>query len=205
MLTVRQIEKLWQGKCYSQLCRELLSSRPEGEAVGVGQLTLPAATAALVVIRLDELSQAGVMLCGRLIRTLLRLQEADGGWGDAPTTALCVRALMCNRGDGLAIERGLAYLANLQKPDGLWPAVPIRRLPADPQVSVFVLFELADHAAFRSAVRFDAAMEWFEAHEAALENDEPVARLWNLLRTRRGRSLEPSHPPERRREALLWS
>ena len=83
----------------------------------------------LGIIRLDELCQSASSLYPELVRALLAEQESDGGWHDPMTTALCLRALLCGRGGGLAIERGLAFLANLQKPQGLWPKAPIRRTP----------------------------------------------------------------------------
>src|SRR2546428_386722 len=83
-------------------------------------------------------------------RALLAAQNVnDGGWGDPVVTALCVRALLCGRGNGPSIDFGLRYLANLQKTEGVWPAGPIRRLPADPAASAFVLFQLGDRPHFR--------------------------------------------------------
>jgi len=198
MMTVRHIEKLWDARLYARLCEELLSARPERDVRLAGRLNLPAAVAALAIVRLDELSQWHVPLYGKLVRRMLSFQEEDGGWADPLTTALCVRALLCGRGDGEAIDRGLVYLANLQKSKGLWPAVPIRRLPADAYVSAFILFELADHARFRDKVRFDDAMEWFEANIESLEPE--TARLWQLISLRS----RPTRRTTSSRE-LLWA
>src|SRR4029077_1477677 len=121
------------------------------------------AAAALAVIRLDELSQSYLPLYSRLIRAILCQQQEDGGWGDLPTTALCLRALLAGNGDGVAIERGLDYLASLQKDEGIWPAAPIRRLPEDARVSLFILYQLGDHPRFRESVDFSRAVSWFEA------------------------------------------
>lgn len=198
MMTVRHIEKLWDEKCHVRLCEELLSSRPERDVRLARRLTLAPAVAALAIIRLDELSQRHVPLYGKLVRRMLSFQEEDGGWADPLTTALCLRALLCGRGDGEAIDRGLTYLANLQKSEGLWPAVPIRRLPADAYVSVFILFQLSNHTRFRDKVRYDDAIAWFEANSASLETE--TAKLWCLISLRR-----PTAPDALKRHESLWA
>lgn len=182
MITIRQIERQWDAKAYDRMSADLLSPRPEALLrLGI-DLARPVPAAALAVIRLDELTQPQAKLYPRLIRTILAAQETDGGWGDLVTTALCLRALLCSNGNGPAIERGMAYLANLQKTDGLWPNVPIRRMPADPYVSALVLFQLGDHPRFRRAVRLADAARWFITHEPGL--DEETRALWRRARTR---------------------
>src|SRR5687768_14334307 len=106
MITVRQIERTWNAKEYDRLVRELLGGRPEARYRFEMELTRAPLAAALAVIRLDELAQGYVPLYSRLVRALLSTQEADGGWGDPATTALCCRALACGNGNGLAIDRG---------------------------------------------------------------------------------------------------
>ena len=181
MVTVRQMEREWDARRYEKLLGGLTAARPEESfpfdpATG---RTVPAAAMALV--RLDELNQSHVPLYGRLVRALLAAQSAtDGGWGDPAVTALCLRALMACRGNGLAIERGLEYLAGLQKNEGLWPAGPIRRMAADPVTSAFILYQLGDKPAFRGAVRFDEAVEWFESRGKRLERD--ARDWWDLAR-----------------------
>jgi hypothetical protein len=181
MTTVRQIERHWNAKEYRKLFRELIAPRPEGALRLEIEVRAPLA-AAIAVVRLDELSQSHVPLYGRLIRAILIAQEPDGGWGEPITTALCLRALLCGRGEGVAIDRGMEYLANLQKEEGTWPAQPLRRMPADPHGSAFVLGQLGDNPAFRSAVRVPAAVAWFEAH--ADELDEETQQLWERARVR---------------------
>lgn len=176
MITIRQIDRAWTARTYEKLFRELVAGRPEAGFRFELEHGRAIPAAAMAVIRLDELSQSHVPLCGTLIRAVIAGQEKDGGWGDAMTTALCLRALLCSQGDGLAIERGLQYLANLQKTEGVWPAVPLRRMPADGYVSAFVLYELGDVARFRDAVRFEDAVTWFAANEQSL--DRETARLW---------------------------
>jgi hypothetical protein len=129
------------------------------------------------VIRLAELGQSHVPLAQTLLRTLLATQEADGGWAEPMLTSLCLRALMAGNGAGLAIERGLTYLANLQKSEGAWPAEPIRRLAADARVSAFVLYQLGNDDRFRTAVRFDDAVNWFDSQQASLDIES--RRLWD--------------------------
>jgi len=182
MTTVRHLEKLWQSKTYAKLVRELLSGRPESSLRLASELITPLAAAALALIRLDELDQSHVPLAGKLLRTILLSQHADGGWSDPMTTALCLRALLANCGDGLSIERGFTYLANLQKPEGIWPREPIRRLPADAFVSAFVLYQLGSVDRFRAAVRFTNAVGWFEAHGSA--QDPESRRLWDHAKLR---------------------
>jgi hypothetical protein len=176
MITIRQIERAWTARTYEKLFRDLVAGRPEAAFRFELEQGRAIPAAAMAVVRLDELSQSHVPLCGTLLRAVIAGQEKDGGWGDAMTTALCLRALLCSEGAGVAIERGLRYLANLQKAEGVWPAVPLRRMPADGYVSAFVLYELGDVAGFRAAVHFDDAVAWFAANEHALDGE--TARLW---------------------------
>ena len=184
MTTTRQIEKLWKSKAFAKLVAQLLAGRPES---GMGfelELSKCVPAAALAVIRLDELSQSYTAVCGELIRHILARQEADGGWGDVMSTALCLRALLCGQGHGAAIDCGLEYLGNLQRIDGLWPAVPIRRLPGDARATAFVMLQLAGHAPFQGAIRVELVSAWFEENEEKL--DPAVRRLWSHARLRAG-------------------
>ena len=182
MITVRQIEREWENKSYARLFAGLLAARPEA-ALRLGlDSSRPVPVAALAIIRLDELSQSNVKLYSKLLKTLLAAQEADGGWGDLLTTALCLRALLCGNGNGVAIQRGLGYLASLQKTEGIWPQVPIRRMPADPYLSALILYQLGEHPAFRNAVRLSDAANWFALHENSLDDD--ARSLWSRVRLR---------------------
>jgi len=175
MTTVRQIERFWNAKDYGRLFRELVSFRPEAK-LRLDIEVRAALAAALAVIRLDELSQSHHPLYTRLVRALLASQEADGGWGDPVTTTLCLRALLCGNGQGVSVERGMQYLANLQKDEGIWPNLPLRRMPADAHVSAFILSQLGDSPAFRGAVRLADATEWFRLHVESLDDD--TRTLW---------------------------
>jgi hypothetical protein len=182
MITVRQIERHWESKAYSRLFAELLAARAEAAfRLGIHcDGALPAA--ALAIIRLDELTLSHVKLYSRLVKTLVAAQEPDGGWGDLVTTSLCLRALFCGNGNGAAIDRGLAYLAAMQKSEGIWPAIPIRRSAADPYVSAIVLYELGEHSSFRQAVRLPQAIQWFTSHGHSL--DQETRNLWNRARVK---------------------
>lgn len=182
MMTVRQIERLWGSKGYAKLLDELLSARPEAELVTRFKSSPAVAAAALAMIRLDELDQSHVSIYSDLVRLALARQDADGGWGDLVLTALCIRALSGGRGEGVAIERGLKYLANLQQDGGIWPGEPLRRMPADAYVSAAIVCQLGDHPGFREAVRISDALRWFETHESSL--DSTSRALWNRARLR---------------------
>jgi hypothetical protein len=182
MHTVRQIERLWSARQFERLVRHLLAARPETSLRLEVELSKPVALAALALIRLDELNQSAHPLSRRLIDFVLNSQEADGGWGDPLISALCVRALLCSRGGGAAVDKGIAHLVDLQKADGLWPAVAVRRTASDAFTSAFILFYLADQVAFRRAARIDQAVEWFARNRDAL--DVETERLWTRAAVR---------------------
>jgi hypothetical protein len=191
MITVRQIERFWQEGAWQRIVRLCLETRPEESPRLSLALGREVSAAALAFIRLDELSQTHAPFCSRMLRAILAAQEADGGWGDPLTTALCLKALMCSHGSGEAIERGLGYLANLQKTEGIWPKIPVRRLSADAFVSAFILFKLADDPRFQQAVGLDSALGWFQQHQNEL--DLETARLWKTISLRAaGRKLAGS-------------
>ncbi len=185
MITVRRIERFWEAKKYAALMDELLQNRPEHLLAGREQrvsLVRAASSAAVAMIRLDELSQSHTPLYRTLLRTVLACQEADGGWGDLVTSALCTRALLCGEGNGVAVERAIGYFVNHQKAEGIWPHEPLRRMPADPFVSAFILLELGDRPAFREAIRLNDAADWFEHNGEILCED--TRQLWPTARLR---------------------
>jgi hypothetical protein len=177
MQTTRQIERTWLARQYDRLVRDILGPRGEYSPRLVVELSNSVAAAALVVIRLDELNQGAHPLNGTMIRHIIAAQEGDGGWGDPLVSALCLRALACARGQGVCLDRAIAYLADLQKEQGVWPNVPIRRATEDAFTSAFILFHLADLPAFRAAVRLDDAVAWFDRHQPDLDDD--TRRLWH--------------------------
>jgi hypothetical protein len=176
MITVRQIQKSWSAKAYDRLLEQLTAPRAEASDRLLSHMPGPMPAAAMACIRLDELAQSYVPLYSELVRAILNAQQPDGGWGDVMVTAVCLKALMNGQGSGEAIERGLASLASLQKPEGIWPSMPVRRMPADAFASAFVLSQLGDKQAFRDAVRFNDAVQWFAANELGL--DEETRKLY---------------------------
>ena len=200
MITLKHIERLRTGRMYDRLFRERITNRPESALpleleLSTESRLVPAA--ALAAIRLVELNQSHLPLQGKLIRALIATQESDGGWGDPLMTALALRALLSDRGNGDAIDHAMQYLAMLQRPEGLWPKVPLRRMPADPYVSAFLLYQLGEHSRFRQAVRFFDAVDWFEANESTL--DRETRMLWDRASLRCRLTRSSNH------EALLWS
>ena len=195
MMTVKHLERTWSTRQYERLFRELVACRPEADLPLEFDAGWAAPAAAMALIRMDELTQSHVPFYRQLLKMLLAAQQADGGWGDPATTALCLRALLCGEGHGVAIERGMAFLAKLQKPEGLWPKYPLRRMPEDACVSAFIVHQLGDQAVFQAAVRMDDLTAWFESNEPFL--DQPVRELWHRT-TRR-------HPAPVRMMALCWS
>src|SRR5579862_8050591 len=99
MVTNRQIERQWTAKGFKKLYLDLMSSRPESAFELQPNTADGESEAALAVIRLDELSQSYLPLYSHLIRAILCKQQDEGGWGDLPTTALCLRALLAGNGD----------------------------------------------------------------------------------------------------------
>ncbi len=187
MITVRWIERLWEARKYRQLATELLQNRPEGmvnclpsSETNDGSLT--ATAAALALVRLDELAQSNAPLSRKLLRTVLACQHADGGWGDLFTSALCARALLCCQGNGIAVERALEFFSLLQKPEGIWPREPVRRMPADALGSALILMELGDAPLFQSAVRLDVALQWFDLNVDQLDAESRL--IWCHARLR---------------------
>jgi hypothetical protein len=182
MITVRHIARLWSAKDYNRLLGQLLAPRGEASVRLSAELTGANAAAAMLVVRLDELAQVFAPIYSEAIRSLTANQHSDGGWADPITTAIVLRALFCGSGQGPAIDRGLQFLANLQRPEGIWPAEPVRRMPADAFASAFILMQLGDQPRFREAVRFDEAVDWFNENELAL--DDPTRKLWRHAKPR---------------------
>ena len=181
MLTIRQVDRLWQLQAYSRLIDELCAGRAEATG-GIRQLISgPVAAAALVVVRMDELHQGHLPQVSKAVRYILSMQEADGGWGDVVTTALCVRALARSSGTGPAIERGLTLIQALRRDDGEWPREPFKRFEGDPAVTAFVIRQLVE-------TRTDAATALVKSTIDRLTTEEPAVtpgdRQMELLKHR---------------------
>ncbi len=218
MITIRQIERLFNDQQWPRLYHELIANRPESLSLTIQSSATPprvppvfplhhatqcntmqhfsrshsmqhlpalcgvVPTAAMALIRIDELTQCHHPFYRRLLNVILTTQQKDGGWGDPLVTALCLRALVAGAGSGAAVNGGLGYLAILQKIEGAWPKDPLRRLPADGFTSAFILHQLGEFACFRNAVRFDDAITWFTTHATHL--DDQTQRLWLHAKTR---------------------
>ena len=182
MITLRQLERLWQEKAFARMSTLLLEMRPESSLRLAQELARPVSIAALAIVRLDELAQSHTAFSSRMIRTILAAQEQDGGFGDALSTALCIRALSCCNGHGSAIERALKYLGTLQKEEGSWPRIPLRRFGGDGFVTAMILYHLGEDEKFIQATRAEAALDWLCAHEAEL--DAETKRILRTLRLR---------------------
>jgi hypothetical protein len=169
MITLRQLERHFTQYQFRRLYQELVTGRPEAAAGLEVILSRVVPIAALGLIRLDELTQSHTSLYRRLLNVVLTSQQKDGGWGDPAITALCTRALLCGNGHGAATACGFAYLASLQKEEGIWAKDPIKRLPPDPQTSAFILLQLGDQLSFRTAVRFEDAIDFFTQHQHQLD------------------------------------
>ncbi len=178
MITLRQIERSWNSKHYSQMNVELLAARSEDSAKLRSLLTSSLAAAAMGLIRLDELNQSHAPLATSFVRRVLCSQKPDGGWDDPLLTALCIRALLTSRGQGEAIDRGITFLAQLQKSDGTWSATGIHRTEPDAFTSAFIFFSLGLHAAFLETICVDDAIAWFERKLALL--DPSSRKLWEI-------------------------
>lgn len=155
MLTIRQIERLWESKDFPRLARELLAGRVESSPQLVLLASQAPACTALALIRLDELGAASHPLAQKLIHSLLRTQNGDGSFSvlqlagapsgpDLVVTALAARALAISNGQGPAVDRAVAYLLDLQKDDGTFPRIPIRRTEADAFTTQQVRLHLAN-------------------------------------------------------------
>lgn len=185
MLTVRQIERLYSARDFSRLLHDLTSHRADALIRWDARANRATLAAAMAAARLDELSQAHHPYCGKMIQVVIAAQEADGGWGDPLSTALCLRALLAGKGHGVAVERGLAYLAALQQDEGAFPAGPFRRMPSDGHVTAAVLYLLAEFPAFASSVRLADAADWLDHELKTLDDATRVIWRHGGLRCRR--------------------
>jgi hypothetical protein len=177
MLTVRQIERLWQLRAYNRLIDELCTGRAEAVG-GIRQLVQgPVAAAALTVIRLSELCQGNQPRVAAMVRYVCASRRPDGGFGDTVTTALCLRALAGDRGAGPVIDGALQFLAHVQREDGEWAREPSDRFPGDPAVTAFVLLQLAES-------RLPAARELINRTLARLSDELPGDNQLSSLRRR---------------------
>jgi hypothetical protein len=185
MITVRQIERAWKAQQFERLFADLAATRPEAALRNMPDGGWAAVAAAMALIRLDELGQSHLPFSATLIRAVVSAQQTDGGWGDLIATAICLRALLCSNGNGISVDLGMVYLALLQKNEGIWPNVPVRRMPQDAGVSALVLYELGDQPIFHQAVRVGDAIAWYQLNQDSIERNSRA--LWHrgMLRCQR--------------------
>lgn len=162
MTTVRQMDGLWNDGQGKKLCAELARFRPDvPECVTADLGGSAVATAALSMIRLQELSQTRTSLYRALLARVLVTQEADGGWGDTLATALAARALLNDAEGRSAGMKAIILLASVQKEDGTFPrsTLPaLRRLEGDTLTTAFVLAHLARLADVGHRLQMESAI-----------------------------------------------
>lgn len=181
MLTIRQIERLWNAGDYTRLSKELLQGRTESSPTTLADGAHRVPCAAYALIRIDEFAQSAHPLCQGLIRALLATQDRDGGWGDCATTALVLRALSLSRGTGLAIDKGFTFLANMQKDNGLFPRIPIRRTDGDLATTALVLHHTAKLPLARERLSLAAAGQALAS--ASQKETKPLSLLLRSVPT----------------------
>src|SRR5688500_14965519 len=202
MMTVRMIERTYGTRDFSRLLHDLTSHRADALIRWDAQAARPTLAAAMGAIRIDELSQAHHPFCGKLLQIILSAQEADGGWGDPLSSALCLRALLASKGNGVALERGLSYLAALQQEDGAFPAGPFRRMPADAHVTAAVMYLLAEFPLAWEVVRMSSAADWLDTHIQTM--DDATRVLWRHA-SLRCRLRPTAHTPARGNNPRDWA
>ena len=219
MLTPTKLDNLWRDSRYRRVVREVLAGRPENDLPLADRLGGATAAAALTLLRLGELNQTALPLADDLRKRLLIAQNRDGSFGDGPDrpvlTALCVRAFAAlphatvptprmtfgltgfggdvRGGDvavSAAVEKGIAYLAEVQHPDGGWGEPPAVAFDTG-----FVLLQLGRLDGFRRAVRLGDAL----ALGRRTRGNVAVKSVWSHLQKRCGRTLDAAAavPPAR--------
>lgn len=159
MTTVRQIDGMWTDGQNKKLLTELSKFRPDVPEFLAAELGgWVAATAALSMIRLQELSQTRTQLYRALLARLLVTQEAAGGWGDTLATVLAARALLNDAEGRSAGMKAVVLLSNHQREDGTFPRTLSRRTDGDTLTTAFVLAHLARVGDVANRIRLEAAI-----------------------------------------------
>ena len=179
MTTVRQIDGMWTDGQGKKLFSELARFRPDVPEFLATELgSLPIATAALSMIRLQELSQTRTQLYRALLARVLVTQEADGGWGDTLATVLAARALLNDPEGRSAGMKAVILLSKLQREDGTFPRTTTRRLAGDTLATAFVLAHLGRIADVANRIRLESAIgNLVEAKATASPLLQPLIKL----------------------------
>jgi hypothetical protein len=150
---------MWTDGQGKKLFAELSKFRPDVPEFLAADLGGSAvATAALSMIRLQELSQTRTQLYRALLARVLVTQEADGGWGDTLATVLAARALLNDAEGRSAGIKAVILLGKLQGGDGTFPRATTRRLAGDTLTTAFVLAHLGRVADVANRIRLEAAI-----------------------------------------------
>jgi hypothetical protein len=201
MLTEGLIRRRCKQQDHDRLVQDLVRN---GLPVPVGLWSRLAAGSvaapALALRRLTELTYAPTPASRAIAGDLLVRQDEGGAWdGDPLATACAVAALdrlvRAGRPDAALIaarDQAIAALLAMQADDGSF-AAPNAPATADRLTSsTFILYLLADCAAFTNAVRLEAMLSFIARGVAGA--DEATQELWQMARL----VLRPMPAPRRR-------
>ncbi|MEZ6191253.1 MAG: hypothetical protein R3C45_08175 [Phycisphaerales bacterium] len=200
MLSVTQIQKLFNSQDHTRMITSLADNGAALPLPLQARLTQPAATAGLGLRRLTELTYGPTSLSRDMIDALLDTQLPDGSFPgqvdhDPLTTAAAAAGLAATLREqrpapgttpgsvpdphtAQALDHALTALAGMQDGEGLFRHGDDRTEQDRALTSAFVLFLLARLPGFREACRFADLMTWFD--ERADRLDEDTAQLYHM-------------------------
>lgn len=207
MLSLHQIQSLFRSGRRDQLVAALtVNGLPLPMPLQVKLATSPAASIALGLRRLSELTYAPTPVGRSMLQALLALQQPDGSFDDdALATAAAVAAINQLERDQHGViapkllgdirEHAMAWLAGQQGADGLIVGSSDRTEDDRALSSAFILFMLDRDDLFRQSIRYADLLDWFESGEHA--HCPEVARLWQLAQARRQMGAHIKHRLQR--------
>lgn len=200
MLSVTQIQKLFNGQDHDRMITSLADNGAALPLPLQARLTQPAAAAGLGLRRLTELTYGPTSLSRDMIDALLETQLPNGSFPgpvdqDPLTTAAAAAGLAAalreqRSAAGFApaavpdphmtqaLDHALAALAGMQDDQGLFRHSDDRTEQDRALTSAFVLFLLARLPGFRESCRFADLMTWFDERADRLEED--TAQLYHM-------------------------